>query len=76
MAATLNAREKEICDAIGPSLSERGLIFVGIDVIGDYLTEINVTSPTCLQEINNFDNVRLESNIWDAIMERLNAEED
>ena len=76
MAATLNTREREICDAIGPSLSERGLIFVGIDVIGDYLTEINVTSPTCLQEINNFDNVRLESNIWDAIMERLNAEED
>jgi glutathione synthase len=76
LAATLNTREKEICDAIGPSLSERGLIFVGIDVIGDYLTEINVTSPTCLQEINGFDGVKLESDIWDAIMRKLAEEED
>ena len=65
--ANLNKREKEICEAIGPSLIERGLIFVGIDVIGNYITEINVTSPTCLQEINYFDNVKLESDIWDAI---------
>ncbi|MDA0305293.1 MAG: glutathione synthase [Proteobacteria bacterium] len=65
--AELNAREKEICAAIGPDLKARGLIFVGIDVIGDYLTEINVTSPTGLQEINRFDDVCLESDIWDVI---------
>jgi len=68
--AELTKRDREICEAIGPSLKRRGLIFVGIDVIGDYLTEINVTSPTGLQEINRFDNVRLEERIWDAIEER------
>ena len=70
---TLTKREKTICKSIGPTLKERGLLFVGIDVIGDYLTEINVTSPTCLQEINFFDNVNLEKNIWDAILERLKS---
>ncbi len=67
----LTKREEEICEAIGPTLKERGLIFVGIDVIGDYMTEINVTSPTCLQEINHFDGVKLEADIWDAIQSRL-----
>ncbi len=76
MKTTLTTRERDICEAIGPSLSERGLIFVGIDVIGDYLTEINVTSPTCLQEINSFDEVKLESDIWDVIEERLDASDD
>ena len=69
--AKLTTREKDICTAIGPALKERGLIFVGIDVIGDYMTEINVTSPTGLQEINRFDGVRLEERIWDAIEARL-----
>jgi glutathione synthase len=50
---------------------KRDLIFVGIDVIGDYLTEINVTSPTGLQEINRFDGSKLEGLIWDAIETRL-----
>jgi len=68
--AELTTRDREICEAIGPSLKRRGLVFVGIDVIGDYLTEINVTSPTGLQEINRFDNVRLEERIWDAIEAR------
>jgi glutathione synthase len=68
--AELTKRDREICEAIGPSLKRRGLVFVGIDVIGDYLTEINVTSPTGLQEINRFDNVRLEERIWDAIESR------
>lgn len=68
---TLTRREQEICEAIGPDLKERGLIFVGIDVIGDYLTEINVTSPTGLQEVNAFDGVCLEADIWDAIEARL-----
>jgi glutathione synthase len=63
----LTAREREICDRIGPALREQGMIFVGIDVIGDYLTEINVTSPTGLQEIARFDGVHLEKAIWDAI---------
>lgn len=64
---TLTDREKEICAAIGPELKARGMIFVGIDVIGGYLTEINVTSPTGLQEIARFDGVHLERAIWDAI---------
>ena len=72
-ATTLTAREREICDRIGPALRERGMIFVGIDVIGDYLTEINVTSPTGLQEIARFDGVHLEKAIWDAIEARRNA---
>lgn len=68
----LTKREKEICRIIGPALRDRGLIFVGIDVIGSYLTEINVTSPTGLQEINRYDDVCLEETIWDAIEARLN----
>lgn len=67
----LTDREHEICEAIGPDLKQRGMIFVGIDVIGGYLTEINVTSPTGLQEVNAFDNVCLESDIWNAIEARL-----
>ena len=69
--AGLTARDKEICAAIGPALRERGMIFVGIDVIGNYMTEINVTSPTGLQEINRFEKVVLEDRIWDAIEKRL-----
>lgn len=67
LKAELTSRDREICEAIGPTLRARGLIFVGIDVIGTHLTEINVTSPTGIQEINRFDNVRIESQIWDAI---------
>ena len=67
MKAELTPRDREICDAIGPTLRARGLIFVGIDVIGNYLTEINVTSPTGIQEINRFDDIAIEAQIWDAI---------
>ncbi|MBF0327292.1 MAG: glutathione synthase, partial [Alphaproteobacteria bacterium] len=67
MKADLTARDREICEAIGPTLRARGLVFVGIDVIGGFLTEINVTSPTGIQEINRFDDVRIEAQIWDAI---------
>ena len=63
----LTPREQEICAQIGPELKNRGLIFVGIDVIGDYLTEINVTSPTGIQEIDRFDGSNLAGLIWDAI---------
>ena len=64
---TLTAREKEICARIGPTLKAQGLLFTGIDVIGDYLTEINVTSPTGLQQIARFDGVNLSAAIWDKI---------
>ena len=70
---TLTPREQEICRRIGPELKRRGLIFTGIDVIGDFLTEINVTSPTGLQEINRFDGVQLERDIWDAVERRFHA---
>ena len=65
--ANLTGRDRELCAAIGPVLKKRGLVFVGIDVIGGFMTEINVTSPTGIQEINRFDGVCLEAGIWDAI---------
>ena len=67
----LTARDREICEIIGPTLRAQGQIFVGIDVIGDYLTEINVTSPTGIQELNRFDDVAIEATIWDSIEARL-----
>jgi len=67
---TLSSRDREICTLIGPALKERGLVFVGIDVLGDYLTEINVTSPTGIQEIDRLDGVKIEAQIWDAIERR------
>ncbi len=63
----LTARDQAICEAIGPVLREQGLVFAGIDVIGEWLTEINVTSPTGLQEIARFDGTDLSGAIWDAI---------
>jgi glutathione synthase len=69
----LTPRERDICAAIGPALAAQGLVFVGIDVIGDYLTEINVTSPTGIQEINRLDGVALEARLWDAIEARFAA---
>ena len=63
----MTARDLEICAAIGPVLREHGQIFVGIDVIGDYLTEINVTSPTGLQELERFDGTNAAEKIWQAI---------
>ena len=73
VAAKLSERDKEICAAIGPTLKQRGLIFVGIDVIGGYLTEINVTSPTGIQEIDRYDGGNLSALVWDAIESRLAA---
>ena len=71
--AGLTRRDQEICDIIGPDLARLGMIFVGIDVIGNWLTEINVTSPTGLQQINRFDGVCLEAQLWDAIEARYSA---
>ena len=66
----LTPREKAICAAIGPALKQRDMIFVGIDVIGDYLTEINVTSPTGIREIKRFGGPDIAPLIWDAIEKR------
>ncbi len=66
----LTARDREICAAIGPLLREKGQIFVGIDVIGNWLTEINVTSPTGLQELERFNDINATAAIWEAIERR------
>jgi len=66
-AVGLTDRDREICAAIGPTLREKGQVFVGIDVIGDWLTEINVTSPTGIQELERFDGVNAAARIWDVI---------
>ncbi|UWR22098.1 glutathione synthase [Sulfitobacter sp. S190] len=66
----LTDRDLEICARIGPLLKEKGQIFVGIDVIGDYLTEINVTSPTGIQELERFDGVNIAAKVWEAIEAR------
>ena len=63
----ITERDLEICARIGPLLREKGQVFVGIDVIGDYLTEINVTSPTGIQELERFDDVNITAKIWEAI---------
>ena len=69
--ATLTKREHEICEAIGPELKKRGLIFTGIDVIGDHMTEINVTSPTGIRQVKRFGGADIAALIWDAIEARL-----
>lgn len=63
----LTDREREICARIGPSLRERGFILVGIDVIGDYMTEINVTSPTGVREVKKFGGADIAALFWDAV---------
>jgi glutathione synthase len=68
--AELTGRERDICAAIGLELKRRGLIFTGIDVIGDYMTEINVTSPTGIQEVRRFGGADIAALIWDAIERR------
>jgi glutathione synthase len=68
---TLTKRERDICEAMGPELKKRGFIFVGLDVIGDYVTEINVTSPTGIREVKRFGGADIAALIWDAIEERM-----
>ena len=65
--ANLTERELEICATIGPELRRRGLLFVGIDIIGDYMTEINVTSPTGIREIERLSNINIASLTWNTI---------
>ncbi len=67
----MTSRDHAICEAIGPELKRLGLVFVGIDVIGDYLTEINVTSPTGIQELSRFDGIDVPAMLWDAIEAKL-----
>lgn len=66
-AIEMTERDREICERLGPELKKRGFIFVGIDVIGPYLTEINVTSPTGIREVKKFGGADIASLIWDAI---------
>ena len=71
--AKLSQRDREICRAIGPILKNKGQVFVGIDVIGDYLTEINVTSPTGIQELERFDKVNIAEMIWHAVEKKVGS---
>ncbi len=67
VAKPLSQRDREICDRVGPLFREKGLFFVGIDVIGDYLTEINITSPTCIRELDEQCHLNIAKTFWDAI---------
>jgi glutathione synthase len=67
----LTACDQEICERLGPELKKRGLIFTGIDVIGPYLTEINVTSPTGIRQVKDFGGADVAALIWDAIEEKV-----
>ncbi len=67
----LTKRDYWICEQIAPELKKRGLIFVGIDVIGDYLTEINVTSPTCIRELDNLYNLNISATLLDVVTQKL-----
>ena len=68
--AEISERDREICDRLRPALLEHGILFAGIDVIGDWLTEVNVTSPTGIREINALDGVRLEEQVLDRVEKR------
>lgn len=67
----LSKEDKKICERVGPILKEKGLLFVGLDVIGDYLTEINITSPTCIRELDTLFNLNISGLLFDAIERRL-----
>ena len=69
----LTARDKWICEQVGPTLRKKGLLFVGLDVIGDYLTEINVTSPTCVRELDHLYNLNIAGTFFDALEKKLSS---
>ena len=73
MATDLTPRDREICARLGPELKRRGLLFTGIDVIGPYLTEINVTSPTGIRQVKAFGGPDIAALIWDAIERKVKA---
>jgi len=68
----LSIRDRWICDQVGPALRHKGLLFVGLDVIGDYLTEINVTSPTCIRELDAIYGIDIAGRLMDVITEKIN----
>jgi glutathione synthase len=68
----LSKRDRYLCDQISPTLKDKGLMFVGLDVIGDYITEINVTSPTCIRELDTQFNLNIAGVLFDAIEQKLN----
>ncbi len=72
-ATDMTQRERDICETIGPELKKRGFIFVGIDVIGDYLTEINVTSPTGIREVRRFGGADIAALFWNAVEAKVRA---
>jgi len=67
----LSERDRWICQQVGPELRQRGLVFVGLDVIGDYLTEVNVTSPTCIRQLDSIYNLNISATLFDAIERKL-----
>ena len=67
----LSERDRWICQQVGPTLKEKGLYFVGLDVIGDYLTEINVTSPTCIRELDGIYGINIAGELFDCLLEKL-----
>jgi glutathione synthase len=72
-ATELTDRERAICARLGPELKRRGLLFTGIDVIGPYLTEINVTSPTGIRQVKGFGGADIAALLWDAIEKKVSA---
>ena len=68
--AEIGARDREICARLAPAMRELGLWFAGLDIIGGYLTEVNVTSPTGIQEINRLDGTKLETQVIDFVERR------
>jgi len=72
VGVALSKRDQWICNEVGPTLKEKGLLFVGLDVIGDYLTEINITSPTCIRELDHMYNLDIAGQLMDAIESKLN----
>ena len=71
--ATLSQRDHWLCQQIGPKLREKGLIFVGLDVIGDYVTEINVTSPTCIRELDSQFNLNISAALFNCAEQVISA---
>jgi len=67
----LTEHDRWICEQVGPTLREKGLLFVGLDVIGNYLTEINVTSPTCIRELDNQFNLNIAGDLMNSIEQQL-----
>ena len=74
MGQPLSDRDYYLCEQIGPTLKDKGLLFVGLDVIGDYITEINVTSPTCIRELDEQFNLNIAGVLFDAIEQQINTE--